>query len=274
VSEVRTRNELVDAALEAGDIDRGHAGSLLAGGIAFRIFLWLLPAALFAAGVVGVLRPSGSAQPDHVAHTLGLGASVVTIVRQATRQSQEAPVLLLAIGIGLMLYMSLSLIRALRIAFGLAWEEPVGRRPHLLRDGAILSATLFFGLAMQTGIEYLRHKIGLGSLLLGLVSVAIIGGLWLGFSLLLPHATASWRALIPGAVLFTAGSALLHFATIYYLAPKLAREPALYGSLGTAAVVLLWLFLMARIAVASAFLNAVLWHRRPAEPGRRRRLFR
>ena len=81
--------------------------------------------------------------------------------------------------------------------------------------------------------------------------------------MLLPHAHAHWRALVPGAVLFTGGLALLHLATIYYLAPKLAREPALYGSLGTAAVLLLWLFLVSRIAVASAFLNATLWHRGP-----------
>src|SRR3954454_1223871 len=55
VEYLRTRNALVDAALEAGDLDRRRAGSLLAGGIAFRIFLWLLPAALFAAAVVGLL---------------------------------------------------------------------------------------------------------------------------------------------------------------------------------------------------------------------------
>jgi hypothetical protein len=56
VGEMRTRNELVDAALEAGEIDRRRAGSLLAGGIAFCVFLWLLPAALFAAGVTGLFR--------------------------------------------------------------------------------------------------------------------------------------------------------------------------------------------------------------------------
>jgi len=54
VEELRTHSALVDAALEAGDLDRRRAGSLLAGGIAFRIFLWLLPAALFAAALVRV----------------------------------------------------------------------------------------------------------------------------------------------------------------------------------------------------------------------------
>ncbi len=261
VDDLRTRNELVDAALEAGDIDRRRAGSLLAGGIAFRVFLWLLPAALFAAGVTGLFRFTGSSQPDRVARTLGLGASVATIVRQATKQSQKGPAVLLAIGLILMLYMSMSLVRALRVAFVLAWEEPFVRRPHLLRDGAIVSVGLLVALASQTGIAYLRHQVGLASVLLSLASVAIAVGLWLGVSLLLPHAQAHWRALLPGAVMFAIGVGLMHFATVYYFAPKLAKEGSLYGSLGTAAVLLLWLFILSRIAVASAFLNATLWRR-------------
>src|SRR4051812_49851470 len=63
VEELRQQSALVDAALEAGDLDRRRAGSLLAGGIAFRIFLWLLPAALFAAAVVGLVRPTGGGPP-------------------------------------------------------------------------------------------------------------------------------------------------------------------------------------------------------------------
>lgn len=261
VGELRTRNELVDAALEAGDLDRRRAGSLLAGGIAFRVFLWLLPAALLSAGLIGFFQPSGSAQPDHVARKLGLGASVAAIVRHATMQSHKAPGAVLAIGLVLMLYMSMSLIRALRTAYVLAWEEPFGRRPHLLRDGAILSAALLFALSAQTGIAYLRHEVGLASVLLSLLSIGIAIGLWLGVSLLLPHGDAHWRALVPGAALFAAGVGAMHFVTVYYLAPKLAREGSLYGSLGTAAVLLLWLFILSRIAVASAFLNATLWRR-------------
>jgi uncharacterized BrkB/YihY/UPF0761 family membrane protein len=103
VNQLRTRNELVDSALEAGGLDRRRAGSLLAGGIAFRVFLWMLPAALFTAGVTGLFRFTGSAQPDHVARKLGLGASVVAIVRHATKQSHEALGALLAIGLVLML---------------------------------------------------------------------------------------------------------------------------------------------------------------------------
>jgi uncharacterized BrkB/YihY/UPF0761 family membrane protein len=263
---LRAEHELVEAALEAGDLDRRRAGSLLAGGLAFRVFLWLLPAALLCAGGVGLFQPSGSAQPDHVARTLGLGASVATIIRQATKQSDKGTAVLLALGIVLTLYMSTSLVRALRIAHVLAWDEPFGRRPHLLRDGALLSAALLSLLVVETGIAYLRHRVGVGaSLLLGLVPVVIGGGLWVGVSLLLPHAEAPWRALVPGAALFAVGIAVLHFATVYYFAAKLSRAPALYGSLGTAATLLLWLFLSCRIVVAAAFLNATLWRRRERE---------
>jgi membrane protein len=167
--------------------------------------------------------------------------------------------------------MSMSLIRALRVAFVLAWEEPFGRRPHLLRDGAVLSLALITALAGQAGIEYLRHKTGVGvSLLLALVPVALGGCLWVGISLLLPHAQAHWRALVPGAALFAVGVAALHLATVFYFAPRLARAPALYGSLGTAATLLVWLFVIARIAVASAFLNATSWRRNLARGNRPR----
>jgi uncharacterized BrkB/YihY/UPF0761 family membrane protein len=143
----------------------------------------------------------------------------------------------------------------------LAWEERIGRRPRTLRDGAVLSTALLLGLTVQAGTQYLRAEVGLGSLALSAVAVATAGGLWLGISLLLPHAHAHWRALVPGALLFAFGVAALHVATVYYLAPKLARAPALYGSLGTASVLLLWLYLLARVAIASAFVNVVLWRR-------------
>jgi uncharacterized BrkB/YihY/UPF0761 family membrane protein len=208
------------------------AGSLLAGGIAFRIFLWLLPAALFAAAVVGLVRPTGGASPERVAQSLGLAASVASTVGQATRQSDQGAAALLAIGIVLMLSASMSLVRALRIAQVLAWEEPFRRPARVRRDGAIFSAAIVALVAISTGITYLRHRDAALSLLLIPLSFAIAGGFWLGVSLLLPHADANWRALLPGAALFAIGHALLQVATVYYFAPKLTRAPALYGSLG------------------------------------------
>src|SRR4051794_22809356 len=99
IDELRRRSTLIDAALDAGDRDRRRAGSLLAGGIAFRIFLWLLPAALFVAALASLIRPTGGASPARVAQSLGLAASVASTVEQATRQSNRGAGALLAIGV-------------------------------------------------------------------------------------------------------------------------------------------------------------------------------
>jgi hypothetical protein len=110
------------------------------------------------AGVTGLFQFTGPSQPDRVAQKSALGASVASIVQQAAEQSHGA---LVAIGVVLTLYTSMSLIRALRVAYVLAWEEPVGRCPRAVRDGAIVSAAPLLGLATQTAIKYLRDEVGL-----------------------------------------------------------------------------------------------------------------
>ena len=77
----------------------------------------------------------------------------------------------------------------------------------------------------------------------------------------LPHRSDSWRDLLPGALLVAFGAQVIHLAVVLYLAPKIGRSSELYGALGAATVILLWLYLIARLIVASAFLNAALWHR-------------
>jgi uncharacterized BrkB/YihY/UPF0761 family membrane protein len=49
--------------------------------------------------------------------------------------------------------------------------------------------------------------------------------------------------------------------TQVYFSRKIASASGLYGALGGAATLLLWLFLLARLAVGAAVVNAVLWER-------------
>ena len=72
---------------------------------------------------------------------------------------------------------------------------------------------------------------------------------------------APWTALIPGAVLVGVGIQGLHLFTALYLVPRIGRSSELYGALGTATVILLWLYIIARLITLSAFLNATLWER-------------
>jgi uncharacterized BrkB/YihY/UPF0761 family membrane protein len=79
----------------------------------------------------------------------------------------------------------------------------------------------------------------------------------------LPHARdAGWRDLLPGALLLAAGAQVLHLVTVFYLAGRIESASELYGALGSASAVLLWLYLIGRLVVGSAVLNATLWERR------------
>ena len=61
---LRGRHASVRLAYQTYERDRRQAGALLAGGIAYRLFLWLLPTALFVVGVVGLLATISSESPE------------------------------------------------------------------------------------------------------------------------------------------------------------------------------------------------------------------
>ena len=52
--DLRARRASVRTAYHAYEYDRRHGGALLAGGLAYRFFLWLLPAALFLASLASI----------------------------------------------------------------------------------------------------------------------------------------------------------------------------------------------------------------------------
>jgi uncharacterized BrkB/YihY/UPF0761 family membrane protein len=98
----------------------------------------------------------------------------------------------------------------------------------------------------------------------GMVSIFTVAAIWA--SRLLPHPPGlSWRDLLPGAIVFGAASRIMAVVSSVYLAGKLERVDDVYGALGTALVILLWLYLIARIMVAVPMLNSALWKRRQTE---------
>ena len=81
---------------------------------------------------------------------------------------------------------------------------------------------------------------------------------------LLPHRAERWQDLLPGALLLAVGLQLVQVAVVFYFAPKLERSSEFYGVLGVSAVLLVWLYIIARLATAAAFLNATVFERRYA----------
>lgn len=260
VQEERGPNSLLAAAVEAVELDRERAGGLIAGGVAFRAFLWLLPTALVASGALGVLQDAANENPDVVARKLGLGGVVASSVAGAANQSSRSTFLLIAFGVVLMVYFGISLVRALRIACVVAWELPLGRRPHLVRDGVIISLALVAQLAAGGVASALRGD-AFGHVWVTVAAAAFACAVWLGIAALLPHGDAPISALVPGALIMMVALQGLYIATIYYFAHRIETSGDLYGPLGVAATLLLWLFAIARVFVASMFFDAALWRR-------------
>jgi uncharacterized BrkB/YihY/UPF0761 family membrane protein len=100
--------------------------------------------------------------------------------------------------------------------------------------------------------------------------IAVPAGAWLVVSLrfFVHPPKAGWRDLLPGALLVGVGVQILHFITVYWITDLLSSKSETYGAIGAALAILFWAYLLGRILVASAVLNAGAWQQRhaPARP--------
>ena len=90
--------------------------------------------------------------------------------------------------------------------------------------------------------------------------------LWIAVSWLLPRTPeTTWYDLLPGAVLLAVGAEVLQFLTIYFFSRYIEDKTQTYGAIGASIAILLWAYLLGRLIVASAFLNAERWRRKRLE---------
>ena len=253
----------VDAAYATSTNDRLVGGSLLAGALAYRMFLWLLPLALVLCAGLGFLGASDDEAPGDLAQDVGLTAYVSSTVGDAAHQAEDGRWVLLVVGLFTLAWSSATGAKTIRLVHARAWGLP----PDTVRfsaagvAGFLGFALLAVALTLVGGwAREASPGLGLG---VRLAVVVGYGAVWLWGSLRLPRAPGTtWTALLPGALLFAFGAQCLHLLTVFYLAGKLQHSSELYGALGGAAAVLLWLFLIGRLVVGSAVLNATLWERR------------
>jgi uncharacterized BrkB/YihY/UPF0761 family membrane protein len=239
--------------------DRRHAGSVLAAGLAFRLFLMLLPFYLLGAAALGFLAGGRVQAASAAGRTLGLGGAVLKVVNDSAAQAYEGRWLLLLSGLVLLAYTANSACRALRLVHVVAWQDRIERAGALT---TVLTALLVVALLLWLAVEtVLVSRFPNAWPVIGVLLITVLGGTWLLVSMLLPHGGAPWRVLLPGAAVVAIGLGTMHLAGSYYIPRKLSNSSQLYGALGIAATVMTWLFLACRLIVAAAVLNAMLWER-------------
>lgn len=260
----RQRSWWADAGFQAFDRELVHGGGLLAGGLAYRLFLWLLPIGLVGAQLLGIWLDVNDESVEDAAKEFGIGAAAIASASSAVDASQPNRILLLLSGLVLLAWFSIGFVRALQLAYALAWDVP---RPRLRKP--LWAVLLFNGLVLSVavasaGLAWLRAELGLFGILGVVLTVAFQAAVGVVVMWLLPRRAERWQELVPGAVLVAVGTQLVSLAVVFYFAPKIGRSSELYGTLGTASVLLVWLYLIARLITSGAFLNATLWERRQA----------
>jgi uncharacterized BrkB/YihY/UPF0761 family membrane protein len=261
--EARSTIPAVDVAFAAGSSDNHVGGSLLACAVAYRVFLWLLPMSLLLTAGLGFLSAADRDSPEDAADAAGLSAYVVSSVGDASAQAESGRWFLLAVGLIGLYWAAAGGARALRSVHARAWGVPAGRLGNRLLGPVAFTAVALGAALVTSGGAWVEHESDRLGLTLRIASVTVYGLLWLAASMALPHARdAGWRDLLPGALLLAAGAQVLHLVTVFYLAGRIESASELYGALGSASAVLLWLYLIGRLVVGSAVLNATLWERR------------
>lgn len=251
----------LDIVADAWERDAHAAGGLLAGGLAFRVFLWLLPAALVAVSVFGYAADYVGEDPAQVAQSVGFGAVVATTVAQGVSASEKGGVWLLLFGLVFLLWASAGLAKAFRVSASLLWQRrPSGWRST--RAALVVLAFLIPLMAEQAMGSFLWSGGVVTDVLAEVINLAwAIAIVTLAFALLPHPAEARWWFHLPGAALIGIGAQGLAIATSIYFAGKLDRVDDLYGSLGTATVILGWLFVVARLTVWGIALNVAIFRR-------------
>jgi uncharacterized BrkB/YihY/UPF0761 family membrane protein len=257
----RARHLSVDVVFDVAERDAEVGGGIIAAALAYRLFIWLLPVALVAVVGLGIAADAESESPEQAAEHLGVAGLVSSSVANAADSPNRWYALV--IGIPLLVWATRGLLRVLIGAHRLVWLDvrAGAPRPTLLATLRLLALLLCYGIVttFATAVRAWSGGVGLLSTLLLAIPYAAI---WLLVTLRLPRRDAVWTALIPGCVLFGIGVESLHVVAAYAFAPWAASRQGTYGALGIAAALLFGLFLVSRLMVAAAVLNATLGDRR------------
>lgn len=266
-TEISRRVPLLRIPLEMAALYVQRQGMLLASAVAFRAFLWLLPLALVTAGLFSGLAAVVPGSTEDVLAATGVTSTLRDQIAVALDESRRSWWVAVLIGLVLALWTTRTLMRNLVIVNAHVWDAPVPRRSQ--RE--VLRATLLFGaawlgiLAAAALVSAVDGLLPGGVVLAFLGQAAVSGGGWLLLTASLPDRRTRWQDLLPGAALFGVGLAALHLVSRVWLPTRIEHSSALYGSLGVAGAVLVWLLAIGQLVVGCAVLNRVwLRHRDPS----------
>ncbi len=256
VEAARSEHRSVELTLSLVERDSSIGGGLLAGALAYKLFVLLLPTALLLVSGFGLYAGSVHKSTSTVVREAGLHGLFASQVATSASGRHRALVFLLVLPA--VLYATVSLYSAVAKVHAIAWLGS-GRCVRITSKGvALFGGALAMQLVAFAIVAWARRESQLGGLLALLVYVVAVAGVWVVVSRELPHRRVRWWALVPGAVLFGVGLLVVNAFDIYVTTRLVEGQANTYGALGVATALLLSLVLVGRLMVVSAELNAAV----------------
>jgi membrane protein len=256
----RARSNVLDVVLDVVEEDNDIGGGILAGALAYRLFLFLLPLALFLIAVLGLVADAFNSTPRAIGRDAGIVGLVSNDVSSAAEGRSGYWVAFSALVV--LAYATRVLYRSAGVVHALAWEHSAATAKQASRSVRLFALGLAVVVALSATLR-IAHPERAGRTAVEIIGfVLAVSAVWLGIMVLLPHSTARWVELLPGAVAFGVGMLAIEAFNLYLLEFVHRSRANSYGTLGVAAAALLSLFFIGRLVVAAAVLNATLFRRR------------
>lgn len=236
--------------------DAEIGGGLLAGALAYRLFVLLLPSTLLLVSGLGLYAGSVDKSPGRLASEAGLHGLIASEVASTAASRSRGVVFILMLPA--VLYALVVLYRAIVKIHAIAWYGSGHGVRITWRGVAVFAAALAADLVAIAIVGWIRRGDQLGGVAVLLVYVVMAGGSWLAVSIDLPHAAARWTQLLPGAVVVGVGLLLVNVFNVYITTRLVENRANTYGALGIATALLFSLVLVGRVIVISAEVNAAL----------------
>jgi membrane protein len=260
VEAARRRHRSLDLALDVVERDSTIGGGMLAGALAYRLFVFLLPLSLFLVAGLGIYADTTEQSPSEVASHSGLTGLIAKEVAAAASSSARWAIFIVTLPI--LVYAAGMLYRAIAIVHAIAWHGS-GRAVRLSPKGfAVFSGVFFAQFAGLVILGWIRHSDQVSGVIGLVVYGVLLGGAWLGLARHLPRRDVAWTALVPGAATVALGMLFVNAFNVYVTSRLVEDRADTYGALGVATALLFSLYLVGRLIVGSAVLNATLAARR------------
>jgi uncharacterized BrkB/YihY/UPF0761 family membrane protein len=252
---------VIDVIFRSAEHDARTGGGILAGALAFRVFMFVVPyvfVVVFAFGFGADAADMGAVELARKGGIVGLASSAIQASAEASSFARAAT---LSVALWALVSGSRTLVKSLYTVHSLIWNVARLKPRRSLLHGAlaiVLISALFVLVRLVAALADI-------SILLWIVAMALFvvvpGSLWLFLSSsVFPSASGTtWRDMLPGAVLFGIGVQMLHVVTVVWISRSLESKSETYGALGAALTILLWAYLLGRLMTAAVSLNAVVW---------------